>query len=406
MRDLLQRHPDARADINAPHFPFDSPALVACADQLDMVEVLLEFGADPNSRSDWWAGGFHPLHTATGVVADRLIAAGAVPDACAAANLDRPELLRAMLDEDSARVHERGGDGQTPLHFARSREVVDLLLEFGADVDARDVDHRSTPAQWMLERARGRGRYDLALYLVERGASVDIFLAAALGLTDVLQALLERDPSLQDLRTGQGEYGTSPPGSYHIYFWTIGPDRSPLQIAEQFGHRDALAVLRAAAGPRQRFLAACSAGDAETARAHLAERPGLMDELSASDRRVLADAAWAADLAAIALMLELGFDPAAVGHDGGTALHCASWVGSAPCVRALLDDLRGRALVGVRDATYGSTPLGWCVHGAQHCASPGGDYAAVARLLLGAGATPDPGWQDAPAAVRAVIEEA
>jgi hypothetical protein len=58
-----------------------------------------------------------------------------------------------MLDADPKRVHERGGDGQTPLHFARSREVVDLLLERGADPDARDVDHRATPAKWMLHQA-------------------------------------------------------------------------------------------------------------------------------------------------------------------------------------------------------------------------------------------------------------
>jgi len=83
-------------------------------------------------------------------VAERLIEAGATPDACAAAHLDRADLLEAMLKRDPRRVHERGGDGQMPLHFARSRRVVDLLLDAGADIDARDVDHRSTAAEWML----------------------------------------------------------------------------------------------------------------------------------------------------------------------------------------------------------------------------------------------------------------
>jgi ankyrin repeat protein len=154
VRELVERHPAARAMIDAPHFPFDSPALVHVAGtgDLAMVDVLLELGADPNRRSDWWAGGFHALHSARGAVADRLLEAGAVPDACAAANLDRPELLERILDADPSRVHERGGDGQTPLHFACSREVVDLLLERGADPDARDVDHRSTPAQWMASQ--------------------------------------------------------------------------------------------------------------------------------------------------------------------------------------------------------------------------------------------------------------
>src|SRR5690606_20140692 len=121
VRRLLESHPEFRKQIDAPVFPFNAPAIVACADDLAMVEVLLDFGADPNRRSDWWAGGFHALHSATGVVADRLIKAGAIPDACAAAHLDRPDLLARILAEDPARVHERGGDGQRPLHFARSR---------------------------------------------------------------------------------------------------------------------------------------------------------------------------------------------------------------------------------------------------------------------------------------------
>src|SRR5690606_37016522 len=118
-----------RGRLNEPVFPFDAPAIVCYSADLPMVDLLLEFGADPNKRSEWWAGGFHALHGATPATADRLIAAGAVPDACAAAHLDQPELLARLIADDPARVHERGGDGQTPLHFARSRAVVDLLLD-------------------------------------------------------------------------------------------------------------------------------------------------------------------------------------------------------------------------------------------------------------------------------------
>ncbi|HEX9106498.1 MAG TPA: hypothetical protein VF832_04710, partial [Longimicrobiales bacterium] len=167
LRRLLDEHPELRAILDAPIFDFDSPALVHVAGWQDpgVLEVLLEYGADPNRKSSWWAGGFHPLYSATPAAAEKLLAAGAVPDACAAAHLDRPDLVARMLADDDARVHERGGDGQTPLHFARSRQVADMLLAAGADIDARDVDHRSTPAQWMLDCRRGAGRYDLAAYL-------------------------------------------------------------------------------------------------------------------------------------------------------------------------------------------------------------------------------------------------
>ena len=125
--------------------------------------------------------------------------------------MDRRELLATMLAADPAVAHERGGDGQTPLHFAKSRSVVDMLLEAGADIDARDVDHRSTPAEWMLASKRGAGRYELARYLVSRGAAADIFMVAALGFEARARTMLEGNPDLLGLKTGRGNYGEKPP---------------------------------------------------------------------------------------------------------------------------------------------------------------------------------------------------
>src|SRR6478672_8770770 len=93
VRGLLHQHPDLARRLDEPVFSFDAPAIVHYANDPANLDVLLEFGADPNRRSDWWAGGFHALYSATGAAADRLIAAGAIPDACAAAHLDRPDIL-------------------------------------------------------------------------------------------------------------------------------------------------------------------------------------------------------------------------------------------------------------------------------------------------------------------------
>jgi ankyrin repeat protein len=403
VRALIEQHPEFRARINDPVFAFDSPAIVAYANDVAMVEALLDLGADPNRRSNWWAGGFHALHSATGEAAARLLAAGAVPDACAAAHLDRPDLLSTLLAADPASVHQRGGDGQTPLHFARSRTVVDFLLAAGADIDARDVDHRATPAQWMLDRRRGAGRYELAAYLVERGAATDIFLAAALGASDRVRSLLEADPSLLDLRTSQGEYGEKPPSSYHIYFWTIGDSRSPLDVAAQFEQRDTLAVMLEFASPVQRLLLACRGGDAGTARALVRDHPGIVQGLSLESHRALADAAWNGAADAVRLMLELGFDPRVTGHDSGMPLHLAAWEGSVDTVAALLEHPDAPALVAVKDAHYGATPLGWCCHGSLH-GNTGHDHAGVAQLLRDAGARVGPDTTTASAAVRAVLD--
>ena len=402
MRTLFQSSAELRAQIDVPAFPFDSPAIVAFADDPTIVEVLLEFGADPNKRSNWWAGGFHALHQATGRSAELLLAGGAVPDACAAANLDRAELLARMIADDPSRVHERGGDGKTPLHFARSREVVDLLLAAGADIDARDVDHRSTAAEHMLDRTRGEGRYELARHLVERGATADIFLASALGLRDRVAAMVRTAPALLDLRTGQGPYGAQPPSSYHIYFWTIGNGRSPLDTAAQFEQPETLEVMMERATPLQRLLVACRLGDVAQVRAVLREHPRALESATPADRRALADAAWNSEATTVATMLEAGFDPRTPGHDSGTALHCAAWAGSAAAVAALLRHRDARALLDIRDAHYGATPLGWCCHGSLH-GDTSRDHATVAKLLLEAGAVPGPDSTRASELVEAEI---
>ena len=64
IRHLFRDHAELRRQIDDPIAAFDSPLIVAHANDPDLVEVLLEFGADPNRRSGWWAGGFHALHFA------------------------------------------------------------------------------------------------------------------------------------------------------------------------------------------------------------------------------------------------------------------------------------------------------------------------------------------------------
>jgi ankyrin repeat protein len=413
LRRVLERHREARDAINEPYFSFDTPALVNVAGQNDvgLVNVLLEFGADPNRRSSWIPGGFHPLHIATGAVANRLIAGGSVPDACAAAHLDRVDLLEKLLREDPSRAHERGGDGQTPLHFARSRAAIDMLLDAGADIDARDVDHHATAAEWMLSDARDprKSRIALAKYLVDRGATADIFLAAALGLTDRARALVAEDPSVLELRTGQGAYAEKPPGSYHIYLWAIGPSFTPMQTAAHFNQMETLAALSEQSPPTQRLLLACHDGNSDEARAIVRANPGIVESLTGADRRALTDEAWTANAPAVELMMELGFDPsvrAVTGATGGTALHCAAWEGAVECVAAILEYPSGRALLEDKDTTYGGTPLGWCCHGSTNCGNPRANHAEVARLLIAAGATPDPNMRGCSARVQRVLDAA
>jgi len=156
------------------------------------------------------------------------------------------------------------------------------------------------------------------------------------------------------------------------------------------------------ATPRQRLLFACRRGDEALARSIVREHPDIVASMAPEDHRALADAAWNGAARAVALMVALGFNPRTPGHDSGTALHLAAWEGSLETVTALLGHPDARALVSIRDAQHGGTPLGWCCHGSLH-GNPDHNHAEVARLLLAAGAEVGPDTNDASPKVQAVL---
>src|SRR5262245_25104088 len=81
LRQLLRKHAELRALINRPMpgLGFDSVPIVAAATRgnREMVDVLLDAGADINGRSHWWAGGFGVLDSCPPPFAPYLIERGA-----------------------------------------------------------------------------------------------------------------------------------------------------------------------------------------------------------------------------------------------------------------------------------------------------------------------------------------
>ena len=84
-----------------------------------------------------------------------------------------------------------GAHREAPLHWAASSDDVDALdalLDAGADIDTRGaVIGGGTP----LDDAVAFGQWTAARRLVERGAHLKLWNAAALGLTDYLEAALD-----------------------------------------------------------------------------------------------------------------------------------------------------------------------------------------------------------------------
>jgi len=136
----------------------DAPAIVHSAGDRDMVDVLLEFGADVNAKSSWWAGGFTTLHHVTGrmvgfdeEMAAYLIERGADIDAWSAASLGMLDRLSEIVDADAEVVNRPGPDGMRPLHCSATAEIAQLLLDRGADVDAKYLDHHGTVGPWLQQ---------------------------------------------------------------------------------------------------------------------------------------------------------------------------------------------------------------------------------------------------------------
>ena len=402
-RALLERHPELRPLLNrpAPELAFGALPLMPLVERRSraMIELLLEFGADINGRSPGWAGGFGVLDSCAPDLAPWLIERGAIVDAHAAARLGMLDRLRELVDRDPTRVHARGGDGQTPLHFAATVEVADFLLERGADIDATDVDHESTPAQWML-----RDRQEVARFLVARGCRTDVLMASALGDLDLVRHHLDRDSAgIRTRVTALSFPMRDPRAGGHIYIWTLGHNRTPHLVARDFGHEEVLRLLLDRSPDSLRLAFALEHGAEAMAEALLAARPDLMSTLGDADRRRLVDAAQDENWAAVRRMLALGLPIDARGQHGATALHWTAWHGDLAMVCELL---RHQPPLEAKDGDFGGTPLTWAVYASVNGWHPErGDYAGVVEALLEAGAAmpKPPDELGGSAAVRAML---
>lgn len=199
------------------------------------VQLLTDQGVDlerPDDTYDTQTKGRTPNEVAMicgrGAIAEKLLQAGAkrrdlspldqLQVACMAGDLEHvqeilrktPDLLERAYPYDTLCQAIRSGNhaalrtmiavgfdvnaqrANTPLHqaaFQGDVEMIDMLLEAGADPTLRDADHYQTPLGWALYAEE-----EAAIARLER-APMDIFSAAARGITAQIQTLLEEDPT-------------------------------------------------------------------------------------------------------------------------------------------------------------------------------------------------------------------
>lgn len=320
------------------------------------------------------------------------------------------EVARVLLDAGASPDSNNGGPARAGCRsalygaagIANNPAITALLLERGADPDDDESVYHSV---------YHRDHACLRL-LLAHGAKADgtNALAAAIGVGDVTAVRLlvaaGADP-------GRRPRGTAPAG--HLADRSINPlvsaaasdtaevmavlleagadpdsatrdGISPVRQAVRRGADEvAELLLRYGAtddvSPMDRFLGACARGDRAAASRH----SGLLGQLSDVDRAALPRAAGNGPVAAVELMLELGFPVDARNDNGETGLHQAAYAGRADVVRVLLGH---GATVDARDAHWDSTPLGFATVGSgEHPAHrPGADWPGVVRALLAAGA--------------------
>jgi ankyrin repeat protein len=382
VRQLLADHPNLNAtlDQGSDDLGFGATPLIAAVQRGNraLIEVLLAAGAGINVRSAWWAGGFSVLDSASDELAPWLIQRGATLDAGAAAKFGMLPELTALVAADPTAVHRRGGDGKTPLHWARDVATATLLLNHGADINARDVDHESTAAQYAV-----RERTEVARYLVSVGAEADLFLAAAVGDLALVQRLVAENPRALEMTIPDDFPMQNPRAGGTIYIWTLGQGMSPHLVAKEFGHPRVFDWLMEQSGPDLRLTQACMAGDAAAFdRARGSGDPIV--QLSPSLYPKLVDAAVQNSADAVRLFLRAGAPVDTIGRHAATALHWAAWQGNVEMADELL---RHHASLTIREGTYHGTPLDWALHGSVNgWNARKGDYAAVVTALIEAGA--------------------
>ncbi len=317
---------------------------------LATLDRLLAQGADPNAGLPDPGFEGRPLPALYGAVArarclpmvQRLLAAGAEPN-------DNESLYHAVEQAERGMVAAlvaagarwpgtnalfRQLDFEAPEHLRQ-------VLELGADANELSPTVGLRPLQHAVQRGRSLDHLRL---LLEHGA----------------------DPAALDLHGHGLAWHAARAGRRDVLDWLAALGQQP------------------PTGLHERFIAACAAADEAAARACLAEAPGLIAQLAPADLALLPEQAQRGAMAAVRLMLQLGWPVSVPGPWQASALNQGAFRGDAAMVALLLQHgARWHERNG-----YGGNALGSCLHAGCNEPVAGGDYATVLKLLLDDGAPP------------------
>jgi len=171
------------------------------AADFEIVRLLVEAGSDTVGEGDdhhlgvlGWATCFRQ---ARADVADYLLRHGARLNLWSAITLGRADDVRGFIARERALLAARMSRNEhhrTPLHHAAAKnrpEMVRLLIELGADVNAAD----STGATPLATASQENGDPGMIAMLLAAGARLDFISAVNLRRYDLAEAMLREEPS-------------------------------------------------------------------------------------------------------------------------------------------------------------------------------------------------------------------
>jgi ankyrin repeat protein len=297
---------------------------------VEMVQVLLGYGVDVNAQDRGWT----PLHDAASNGSRHL----RIPNIVQSSR----DVTRILL-EHGADVNARRNDNTTSLHDAarnENAEVIPVLLEHGANVGAEDEQGR-TP----LHEATRNRNVEVVRMLLEHNADVNarakdgstpLLKAAENGSVEVVQMLIKHGANV----CAEDEEG-----------------KTPLHEATRNGNVELVRMLlehSADVNARTKhgstpLLMAAESGSVEVVRM-LIEHGANADVKDEGGRTPLHGATGNGSVELVRMLLEHGADVNAQTNDRSTALLMAAQYGNIEIVRTLLEhgvnveaeDKRGR----------------------------------------------------------------
>ena len=303
------------------------PLLYACYSRLEVpgrstlevARLLLDWGADPNSHYMW--GGQYRFTALTGAFGEGEMGPVNQPPhgRCA-------ELAKLLLD---AGADPNDGQALYNTMFTPGHDCLAMLLEYGLG-----PQHR---CNWLFEKN--------GIYVDNPDQTLGYQLNWAVRNHHVERAkrLIDNGADLA-VRTGEGK-------TLYEAAWRAGhPD-----LVRYLAERGAETV---EIDSETRLVAACMAGDAETAKAMVDATPRLIRRVQKKNPDLVVDAAGSNRLDAVGLMADLGFNLDRV--DAVAPLHQAAFQGHREMVELLL---RKGADPNVKDKHHDATPQQWATTG-------------------------------------------